>query len=80
MRLDSSVVGERAGGAGGGASRLAPVAMGDERRSHRGVRQYIKILYVILCLLRHYTFLQDTHSAGCNDYLQQLSVCNLYLV
>lgn len=28
MRLDSSVVGERAGGAGGGASRPTPVTKG----------------------------------------------------
>lgn len=30
MRQDNSVVGERAGGAGGGASRPAPVTMGNE--------------------------------------------------
>lgn len=36
MRLDSSVVGERAGGAGGGASRAPPVE--EEWRSQRGVR------------------------------------------
>lgn len=29
MRLDSSVEGERAGGAGGGASRPTPVTTGD---------------------------------------------------
>lgn len=36
MRLDSSVVGERAGGAGGGASRPAAVTMGNE---YTGVKE-----------------------------------------
>lgn len=37
MRLDSSVEGERAGGAGGGASRPTPVTMGDSSGGVRGV-------------------------------------------
>lgn len=36
MRLDNSVLGERAGGAGGGASRPAPVTMGNE---YTGVKE-----------------------------------------
>lgn len=39
MRLDNSVVGERAGGAGGGASRPAPVTTGNE---HTGSPQVEK--------------------------------------
>lgn len=36
MRLDNSVVGERAGGAGGGASLPAPVTTGDK---YTGVKE-----------------------------------------
>lgn len=42
MRLDNSVVGERAGGAGGGASRPAPVTMGNE---YTGVKE-VQVIHV----------------------------------
>lgn len=47
MRLDSSVEGERAGGAGGGASRPTPVAMGDKSRGVRVVSDSSHNIYMM---------------------------------
>ena len=48
MRLESSVVGERAGGVGGGASRPAPVTMGRQKcSSHSGLRSNSKGIFFL---------------------------------
>lgn len=66
MRLDSSVEGERAGGAGGGASRPTPVTMGDRSKGVRGVSDISNKIEAI------FTYFSTTHAlltlmTGCNS-------------
>lgn len=71
MRLDSSVVGERAGGAGGGARRPTPVTVGDESGGVRGVENLHPNFFRITETARPHSHIFTR--VGFNDLLQQLS-------